>query len=132
MGPNDGWAAGAAQPTELPAFVRTLASDAPPMPRVGPNGPIVVFKSWQTVGSTAELVGAALALAAGTATATAAMTAVTTARGLRRDSISAALLHAGRQGRPTMRFGGMPSMMPPRMHAGCCPAGQLFPPKAQR
>jgi hypothetical protein len=51
---------------------------------VGPNGPIVVFKSWQTCGSTlGAAVVAALALAAGAATASAAVTAARAARGFR-------------------------------------------------
>jgi hypothetical protein len=55
---------------------------------VGPNGPVVVSKSWQTCGSTvgAAFV-AALALAAGTATASTAVTAARAARGFRRDNI---------------------------------------------
>jgi hypothetical protein len=48
--------------------------------RVGPNGPVVVFKSWQTVGST---VGAALALATGRATASVAVMATRAAKGFR-------------------------------------------------
>jgi hypothetical protein len=56
---------------------------------VGANGPVVVlFKSWQTCGSTVgAVVVAALALAAGTATASAAVTAAKAARGVRQDNI---------------------------------------------
>jgi hypothetical protein len=61
-----------------------LASESPPANCVGPNGPGVVFKSWQTVGST---VGAADALVAGRATANAAVTAARPARGFRRENI---------------------------------------------
>jgi hypothetical protein len=82
MGSGDGWGAGAAQPTEPAAFARTFASEAPPGNCVSPNGPFVVFRSWQTVGSTVgAVVVAALALAAGTAIASAAVTAARAARG---------------------------------------------------
>jgi hypothetical protein len=55
---------------------------------VGPNGPLVMFRSSQTVGSTVDAVAlVGLALAAGTATASAAITAARAARGFRRDNI---------------------------------------------
>src|SRR4051794_10584083 len=43
----------AGQPTEAPACARVVASEAPPRNIVGPNGPDVTVRSWQTVGSTA-------------------------------------------------------------------------------
>jgi hypothetical protein len=57
------------------------------MNAVGPNGPLVRFKSWQTVGSTVAVVVAALALVAGTAITSAAVTAARAARGFRRDNM---------------------------------------------
>jgi hypothetical protein len=88
VGSSDGWGAGGAQPTEAPAFARTLASEAPPMNCVGPNGPIARFTSPQTCGSTmGAAVVAALALAAGTATANAAVTAARAVRDFRRVNI---------------------------------------------
>jgi hypothetical protein len=89
VGSSDRYCTGAdVQPTSAPEFVRVVASEAPPRYCVGPNGPIEKLKSWQTVGSTTRaLVGAALAVVAGTATASAAATAVRAARGFRRDNI---------------------------------------------
>jgi hypothetical protein len=89
MGSSDWLGAGAWQPTDDPAVVRVFKSEVPPMNIVGPNGPSVAAKSWQTVGSTLGAAGAAVesALAAGTATASAAATAARAASGFRQDNI---------------------------------------------
>jgi hypothetical protein len=52
---------------------------------VGPNGPSVRFKSWQTVGSTVALGVAAPAVAAGTANAAAAARPARAASGFLHD-----------------------------------------------
>jgi hypothetical protein len=72
----------------LPAFASVASSEAPPRNIPGPNGPVEMLKSWQTVGSTvgAEL-DAALALGARTAIAHAAVTAARAATGFRRHNI---------------------------------------------